>query len=144
MSAPTDDHEFRVRTLDTAAVLAGFRRRSVWDGLRPDVCRLNEGGGLLLGDAKHTETPGNEATRWRWARYARRAHQLLAVGEIQHVSFVVCCPSQTLGWKRLISDVADLEGLRIASDGAAVWGEDLQVAWVVGRSQLHGRKMTEA
>lgn len=79
--ASGEDHASRTQLLEDLADLAGFTCRIGGffpDGSQPDVLRLSrEDRGLFVGDAKHTETPGNTATALRLRRYCRwlRAHR---------------------------------------------------------------------
>jgi hypothetical protein len=71
--SPGQNHEERRAILDTIAVVSGYfgRRYDVLpDGIRPDVVRVDPRcGGVFIGEAKDTESPGQEAARSRLARY---------------------------------------------------------------------------
>lgn len=68
-------HERRVEFLDTLAVLLGCEGTlggTLPDGRRPDVLRIDPRRRVLfIGDAKHSETPGNRETQARLLRYLR-------------------------------------------------------------------------
>jgi hypothetical protein len=73
-TSSTMDHEKRVAILGALANLTGCKQRvsRLPDGRIPDVLQVNsESNALFIGDAKHTETPGNVETRIRLFGYLR-------------------------------------------------------------------------
>jgi hypothetical protein len=69
---PTELHERRAATLSTMAILSGYTTTltTLPDGSRPDVLHLRPtDGGVFIGDAKATETPGNTETYDRLSHY---------------------------------------------------------------------------
>lgn len=70
----TMDHDQRVSVLSTIASLSGCTKRlkRLPDGHIPDVLQIDTVSNMLfIGDAKHTETPGNLDTRLRLLPYLR-------------------------------------------------------------------------
>src|SRR5262249_3457218 len=70
---PSRQHERRTELLTTIATLGGYCRRvtsALPDGRRRELLRLATAWrGVFLGDAKHSETPYNLATKARLYRY---------------------------------------------------------------------------
>lgn len=70
---PSQLHEERVELLRTLATLSGFQPGPdvLIGGWRPDALLLrSQDGALFVGDAKATETPGNNETFERLCHYA--------------------------------------------------------------------------
>src|SRR5438132_1514167 len=70
--SPSRTHEYRRGVLDSLAILAGFEiELTLPDGSRPDVARVSvQWSRVFLGDAKHSESPADEAVICRLRRYA--------------------------------------------------------------------------
>jgi hypothetical protein len=129
IARPGPLHEERVRTLEALATLAGFLTEIpvLPDGRMPDVVRMcTRRRGLFLGEAKASESPGDQAALARlfryvawWQRVGRRGPALL----------VVCCGMQDSGrWASSLtalvteagsSALANMESL--GEDDALVW-----------------------
>lgn len=127
MTAPSDLHESRRRSLADLATLAGFTATAeLPDGLIPDVCRRSGSGQLLCADAKATEGSGCAQTLHRLVRYARRC-------------LPETCPSVLVVGHDLDQAWADTLHQAVARAGGVVLGhgrtelEDMAVTHVVLR-----------
>ncbi len=73
LGAQLESHEYRAHFLEAMATLIGCQESfgdELPDGRRPDVMRMDSAHNVLfLGEAKHSESPGNVATRARLQRY---------------------------------------------------------------------------
>jgi hypothetical protein len=108
--APSPLHEARVVELEGVFALAGLAHEAhlQW-WLRPDVARASPASWTLaLGDAKSTESPGNQATLRRLIAYVRAARAW-----------------HDAGWVVLMS-------LAVNPQESTQWGEELLRAWAVG------------
>lgn len=104
---PTELHRYRATTLLTMAVLSGYTTaiKTLPDGSRPDVLQLRpSSGGLFLGDAKATETPGNTETYDRLSRYAAFLQGWVQAGESGLMALSVA-PTDAYGWLRVLRDL---------------------------------------
>lgn len=108
--APSPLHESRVVELEEVFTLAGLSHEAhlQW-WLRPDVARASPASRTLgLGDAKSTESPGNQATLRRLVGYVRAARTW-----------------HDAGWTVIMS-------LAVNPHESAQWGEELRRAWALG------------
>lgn len=130
-------HSRRQRILDAMAMLCGFTLEtipSLPDGTRPDVLRLHPcHGGAFLGDAKDTETPGNQETQVRLAQYAGWASSIQRSGKPVVVALCVpprrgACP----GWLKLLVELSHECDLVWTESGIRRISHDCAVVWVSG------------
>ena len=130
IACPGPVHEGRVRMLDALATLAGFLTEvpGLPDGRTPDVVRMcTRRRGLFLGEAKASESPGDQAVLARLARYVawwqgagRRGPALL----------VVCCGRPEGGrWASALTALAAEAG-NPARANTEPLGEDDALAWL--------------
>jgi len=129
---PSALHEYRVAALSTMATLAGYTASfgCLPDGTRPDVLQLHpRGGGVFIGDAKATETPGNVETFDRLERYADFLAGWVASGGNGVLALVVA-DVDAYGWLSTLRDLCvrpsggtRVEGRmdRLESGTAVVW-----------------------
>jgi hypothetical protein len=114
---PGKAHEARVGMLDSLARLAGFTD-PVYSGVggkRPDVLWMDPNGGrFFFGEAKDTETPGNQDTRRRLRNYLSYFGLSISVG-LQGSIFAVCVAdnNQADAWGRVLDEVTSSIGLRV-------------------------------
>ena len=128
------DHEKRVAILGALANLTGCKQRvsRLPDGRIPDVLQINsESNALFVGDAKHTETPGNVETRLRLLGYlhwialhssrdrSSQAFFALAVGNPWHVS----------AWKEELYHLSCEAGIRRISIRELSLGQRIYIVW---------------
>lgn len=126
-------HEYRVEFLDALAVLMGCEGAlggELPDGRRPDVLRFDQGRRVLfVGDAKHSESPGNKETQARLQRYLgwMSSH----VGSGGGGVFAVCFGrgSDTDAWVETLAMLAHEVGLERAEDGVERFEPGLTVVW---------------
>ena len=127
------DHESRVEFLDALAVLMGCEGAlggELPDGRRPDVLRFDQGRRVLfVGDAKHSESPGNRETQARLHRYLKwmSSH----VGSGGDGIFAVCFgrESDTDAWVETLVMLTHEVGLVRAEGGVERFEQELTVAW---------------
>jgi hypothetical protein len=106
-------HEARVETLRTVADLAGYAVTVRLDGhVVPDLVRLHPSSpGLLVADAKATESPSCAATRARLARYSQHCRDWCAAGF--QVTLMICHDTDTChAWLRCLRGVTSAASLR--------------------------------
>lgn len=102
---PSVEHEDRVLMIHDFAILMGYHTElgtlPIW--IRPDVSRKNTStGGVFVGDAKVSETPGSSSTQHRFLNYAR---WLARSGASLGSSVCAICyadDQQTDGWRRFL------------------------------------------
>lgn len=131
MSAPSVLHDHRVDVLGDLADLAGYTVAvDLYDGLRPDLCRLHHSArALLIGDAKATEHPGDAATRARLNRYVHGAANWLSLGF--NVSIVICHGPDLSGlWHQCIESVVTAAGHRVGLPQASALDPETAVTAV--------------
>lgn len=112
---PSVEHEDRVLMIYDLAVLLGYHEdlRSLPSWLKPDVSLKNTStGGVFIGDAKVSETPGFSSTQHRFLNYAR----WLARSDVSLSSSVcaICYPDerQTDGWRRFLALTLMTSGIK--------------------------------
>lgn len=127
---PSLIHEERAETLAAMATLAGYTVavNALPDRSRPDVLRTRPSDrAIFLGDAKATETPGNQETRARLRRYLTFMRSYVAAGGFGVVALIVS-GRDAYGWLRLLrefcvhvgSDTSHLTRLDAVDDRTAV------------------------
>lgn len=130
MAAPSRRHEARRSMLETVATLAGFTvPLRLPDGMCPDVCRCSPvTAAILIGDAKHTEPPGDLYSLGRLERYMRWLRHTSAGGPD---FFCVCHPAFLQeGWVGVLEVLTDTTGVSKGTLGSSVLSYDAAVSWV--------------
>lgn len=136
MSAPSLDHERRLWFLETMADLLGCTTPTPLDDeCRPDVVRVDlRRARLLVGDAKHSETPSCAATRKRLLRYVNRSSSWCRAGFVAVIA--VCHDRQweAQGWLDLLRDIVDGNiSLQPVLCGSASFDSQTTVTWLEAR-----------
>ena len=133
MSAPSLDHERRLSFIESIADLVGCTAPTPLGGqCQPDVVRIDvHRSRLLVGDAKHSETPSCGATRRRLERYVRMASAWGRVGFI--VLFAICHDRrwEAERWLELLLDIVNNEAsLQPMLAGSACFDQEMTVTWL--------------
>ncbi len=129
-------HEQRVAFLGTLADLMGCNEvfgGEFPDGRRPDVLRTDSRLSVLfVGDAKHTESPGNLETQIRLQTYMRWLAAFVERGAGIGI-FALCFGKEahTYGWQSTISLLAREVGLEPSEQGVERFDHQLIVVWYV-------------
>ena len=103
---PSAEHEDRVLMIHDLAILMGYHKElgNLPSWIRPDVSRRNTStGGVFVGDAKVSETPGSSSTQHRFLNYAR---WLARSGASLGSSVCAICyadEQQTDTWRRFLA-----------------------------------------
>ena len=105
---PSELHQERVGTLETLASLTGHVQNfhALPGGEVPDVLRLRPtNASLFVGDAKATETPGNNETLGRLDRYARYLGTWVRDGQLGVLALAVS-EVDSYAWLRVLRDLS--------------------------------------
>ena len=132
----SESHEYRARFLEALATLVGCQESfggELPDGRRPDVMRIDSAHNVLfLGEAKHSESPGNVATRARLQKYLLwlSTHVLRREGV---GIFAVCFGREEDAkyWSETISLLESEVGMEPDSRGAERFQPGLILVWSV-------------
>jgi hypothetical protein len=114
VECPSKEHEDRVAMLEDIAILMGYHDpvETLPGWLRPDVCRDNRStGGVFVGDAKVSETPGCRSTQHRFLRYGR---WLARSGVTIESSVCAICFSdicEIKRWRRFLATILMTNGI---------------------------------
>ncbi|MBG6055293.1 hypothetical protein IWX81_001704 [Salinibacterium sp. CAN_S4] len=109
---PSDLHELRRGQLDSMLILAGLTipLNLRWE-LQPDVARLDPVRPRLgVGDAKSSESPGNQSTQRRLVHYARACRNWRVAGWDVSLSLAVE-PSESRPWAETLTRVWRVGGM---------------------------------
>lgn len=126
-------HELRVDFLDALAILMGCEDAlgaALPDGSRPDVLRVDSTRRVLfVGDAKHSESPGNRETQARLLRYMRWLSSHVQGGGIG--VFAVCFgrDSDTAAWVETLAMLCSEAGLEHTEKGVERFEPGMTVVW---------------
>lgn len=134
-------HESRVRLLEALADLVGCHQRlpsTLPDGARPDVLRVGHHVHFLfVGDAKHTETPGNKATAARLFTYL---HWLLAfVARPGALGMLALCVSRThsdRSWLTIGRALAADLGIKLSHCDFTALDPETAIVWFVSTNRM--------
>lgn len=128
---PSLVHEERVDLLDQLGRLAGCTvPSSLGRGLDPDVLLSHPHRRLVfLGEAKHSETPGNGETARRLRRYIRAIRLLQRNG---YSARMALCgdPLEAARWSRLLAQLAISERLGVDATGTVDVDLGERVIWL--------------
>lgn len=125
-------HEDRVAALSAMATLARFDlpMTALPDGSIPDVLQLRRSdGGLFIGDAKASETPGNSATFGRLTHYSDFLAGWVGTRHVAVLALIVEA-HDAYNWLRVLRDlcIKAADGQRVSGrvdlldfDTAVVW-----------------------
>jgi len=147
---PSAEHEERRAALSAIAVLSGFDlavRSALPDGSRPDVLHISSADRrVFIGEAKHSETPGNVSTLARMRRYLAwfgsgscgSAECLLAVC---HAS-----ADDDRAWRASLHLLASEEQLIVTSTCSRFLGRGATLTWAAmsDKSVVGGYSLTVA
>lgn len=126
-------HERKVEFLDTLAVLMGCEEKmggTLPDGRRPDVLRLDSRRWILfIGDAKHSESPGDRETQARLLRYVRWLSAHLTNGGSG--VFAVCFgkDADADAWVATLAMLGHEAGIEPSKRGVERFEPGLTVVW---------------
>lgn len=138
-------HEGRVRTLAALATLAGFPTQipGLPDGRMPDVVRTcARHHGLFLGEAKASESAGDQEALARMARYVAWWQRAGCRGS---ALLVVCCGRQEgQRWAAALTGLAAEAG-SLSQAYTEPLGEDEALAWLAAspEGQMSARTQLE-
>jgi hypothetical protein len=132
MSAPSPEHEERVRVLEAVAMLAGFTGAIAFNPpLEPDVFRVDfKRHRVFVGDAKATETAGSHATKARLMRYARATLSWCAGGADAVLAVAHSQPHHSHEWLDALEEVVARAGLWPSAAGTSLLDQGCVLAWV--------------
>lgn len=136
LGAQLESHEYRARFLEAMATLVGCQESfggELPDGRRPDVMRMDSTHNVLfLGEAKHSESPGNVATRARLQRYFvwLSTHVLRREGV---GIFAICFgrEEEAKRWSETLSLLESEVGMESDSHGAERFQPGLILVWSI-------------
>ena len=124
-------HDERAEVLRTVAVLAGYTTPTqLGELLIPDVVLLDlRRRRLLVGDAKDTETPGNQQTGDRLARYAAAARSWAAAGFAVRLAVCHGLPARPASWVGLLLAVGRRAAWHVLDVGAMPVDVGTALSW---------------
>jgi hypothetical protein len=118
--------------LAALATLVGYTIAidSLPDGSRPDVLQVRPGDrALFVGDAKATETAGNEDTARRLSRYASFLTTHILTGRSCVMALAVS-PTDRYDWMRLLRSVSAPNISTLVNSSVDVIDNQLAVVWL--------------
>jgi hypothetical protein len=122
-----------VEFLDVLAVLVGCEEvlgGSLPDGRRPDVLRADSRRrALFVGDAKHSESPGNRETQARLLGYFRWLSSHFEGGGLGIYAVCFGRKSDTSAWVETLAMLGYEVGLGYMRRGVERFGPRLVVVW---------------
>lgn len=127
------EHERKVEFLDALAVLTGCEEAmggALPDGSRPDVLRLDSRRRILfVGDAKHSESPGDRETQTRLLGYARWLSAHIRNGGAGVFAICFTRESDTAAWIQVVGMLGHEAGLPCAKCRVERFEPRLAVVW---------------
>jgi len=142
-------HGFRVDFLDTLAVLAGCTENlkgQLPDGKQPDVLRVNrKHRTLFIGDAKDSETPNCQATRFRLFNYFRWLAVHMTKENTRGV-FALCFGKaiEIHGWVETLTELAHETELLQFQCQLSKFGDSIIVTSLVFTNGIMGQMATKS